>query len=89
MVPRKQHRYIFWQNIVSPHQVALLEAVAHSGEVDMVLVADTAMSSDRSVGGWTALVLHDVTTIVDPLRRDVRDLVRLDGSRGRTRGEFL
>lgn len=51
--------------------------------------ADTAMSSDRSVGGWTAPVLHDVTTIVDPLRRDVRDLVRLDGSRGRTRGEFL
>lgn len=76
MVPRKQHRYIFWQNIVSPHQVALLEAVAHSGEVDVVLVADTAMSGDRTVGGWKAPVLHDVKTIISPTRAAISDLVR-------------
>jgi glycosyltransferase involved in cell wall biosynthesis len=80
VAPRKRHRCIFWQNIVSPHQAVLLEAMAHSGDVDIVLVADAAMSSDRAAGGWTAPVLHDVTTIVDPTRRDVRDLVR--GSAG-------
>ena len=84
MAPQKHHRYIFWQNIVSPHQVVLLEARAHCGEVDAVLVADTAMSGDR-----TAPVLHDVTTIVDPTGRDVRDLVRVDGSEGLTRRKFL
>lgn len=80
MVHQKQYRYVFWQNIVSPHQVALLEAVAHSGEVDVVLVADTAMSSDRTAGGWTAPVLHDVKTIISPTRAAIRDLVR--GSAG-------
>lgn len=80
MVHQKQYRYVFWQNIVSPHQVALLEAVAHSGEVDVVLVADTAMSSDRTAGGWTAPVLHDVKTIMSPTRAAICDLVR--GSAG-------
>lgn len=80
MVLRKRHRYIFWQNIVSPHQVALLEAVAHSGEVDVVLVVDMAMFSDRAAAGWTAPVLHDVKTIISPTRAAICDLVR--GSAG-------
>jgi glycosyltransferase involved in cell wall biosynthesis len=80
VVRQKHHRYIFWQNIVSPHQVALLEAMAHSGDIEVVLVADAAMSSDRTTGGWTAPVLHDMKTIISPTRAAICDLVR--GSAG-------
>lgn len=76
MVRQKYRRYVFWQNIVSPHQVMLLEVMAHSGDIEVVLVADTDMSSDRTAGGWTVPVLHDVNTIIDPTHAAICDLVR-------------
>jgi len=69
--------------------VALSEVETYSGGADVVVAVDAAMSSGRSSSGWTARILHDITTIVDPLGRDKSDLVRLDDSEGRTRGRSL
>jgi glycosyltransferase involved in cell wall biosynthesis len=49
-------RVIFWQNIVSPHQVALFNALVAQYEV--VLLVENIMTTNRSDMGWKPPSLH-------------------------------
>ncbi|MFC4426957.1 glycosyltransferase [Deinococcus navajonensis] len=68
-------RLWFWQNIVSPHQSALLQALARHPDVDEVhLIAAEAMTSERQRLGWEVPEMPGVTLTVAPSQDGVAQL---------------
>jgi glycosyltransferase involved in cell wall biosynthesis len=68
-------RLWFWQNIVSPHQSALLQALARHPDVDEVhLIAAEAMTPERQRLGWEVPEMPGVTLTVAPSQEAVAHL---------------
>lgn len=63
--PHSVVQFIFWQNIISPHQAGFIRSLAELGH-DVSLVAAVDMTADRVANGWTAPELPGVRVITDP-----------------------
>lgn len=70
--PHSQPRLVFWQNMISIHQVPLLRALALRTEV--VLVVDHEIEATRRSTGWTVPDTNGITVIVSPGRKQIASL---------------
>lgn len=68
-------RLVFWQNMVSIHQVDLLQALAEREGHQVQLVADEVVPEWRSRAGWAAPQLKAVQLVVAPSLADARQMV--------------
>lgn len=67
-------KFVFWQNIISPHQAGLLTALQQGIGVEVTLVVQEEMPAWRSNAGWTVPDLGDVRVVVDPSPSAIREL---------------
>jgi glycosyltransferase involved in cell wall biosynthesis len=66
--------FVFWQNILSPHQAPLLRSLAGLGH-DVVVVAAESMTADRLALGWGVPELGRARVVVAPGGEEVRRLI--------------
>jgi len=66
--------FVFWQNILSPHQAPFLRSLADLGH-DVTVVAAEAMTADRLALGWKVPDLGRVRLVVAPGTEEVRRLI--------------
>ena len=60
-------KLVAWQNMLSPHQQPLLNALADSSQVDkLTLIVEQEMSQERANMGWTIPDFSHLTVIVAP-----------------------
>jgi len=57
--------FVFWQNILSPHQAPFLRCLADSGH-EVTVVAAEAMTSDRLALGWNVPDLGQAHVVIGP-----------------------
>lgn len=70
-------RIVFWQNIISPHQLAYINELPRYAEV--TLVVEQEMLEERRVQGWSTPWVHpDIRVIVAPEDATLRDLIQSD-----------
>lgn len=68
--------FIFWQNIVSIHQRAFLEALAaQNTESDVILVAENEINEARTKMGWQATVPAGVAAHVKPSYNTISTII--------------
>jgi len=65
---------VFWHNILSPHQVPFMRALAASGH-DVTIVATEAMSADRLALGWVVPDTGRARVIIAPNDGEVGRLI--------------
>ena len=70
-------KFTFWANIYSPHLVPVVRSLAASGH-EVTMVAERAVSPQRSAMGWQAPELGDVRGVLGPDERAVHELVTDD-----------
>ncbi len=71
-------KLVAWQNMISPHQAPLLNALAKDPRVSSVtLVVEQELSRERAQMGWSVPELPDIEVLVAP------DLAQLDGLKAR------
>lgn len=68
-------RFVFWQNIVSPHQEAHLTALARLGH-DVVLVAERESMPSRLKMGWAVPEMRGVEIVVAPSDLRIQEQLR-------------
>ena len=66
-------KFVFWQNILSMHQVSFIEALAQRYPV--VLVAEKESLSDRTKMGWKVPVYKYANVIVSPDNNAIRIII--------------
>ncbi len=66
--------FVFWQNIISPHQAPFLRSLAEFGHEVVVIAADD-MTSDRTMLGWKVPDLGKARVVINPNLVEVRQLV--------------
>ncbi|SMP62085.1 Glycosyltransferase involved in cell wall bisynthesis [Neorhodopirellula lusitana] len=65
---------VFWQNILSPHQVPYIRELKRSGH-DVTIVADERISLSRSRMGWEAPNSGDVKVIIGPSKLETTNFI--------------
>lgn len=68
-------RFIFWQNLISPHQAPLMDRLAAHGN-EVIIVSAEALSHERRSMGWTNPELNACKVIIDPSENELRALCR-------------
>ncbi|HEY0272322.1 MAG TPA: glycosyltransferase [Chitinophaga sp.] len=66
---------IFWQNIISPHQIDFLKALSMQPGMEVTLVAEKAMSASRQKMGWSVKEHGKVVTVIQPAAEQVTALL--------------
>lgn len=66
-------QFVFWQNIISPHQSSFLNALSRWSEV--ILVVEREMDVERSAQKWEIPSLPNIRIIVGPTAREVKQLL--------------
>ena len=66
--------FVFWQNIISPHQAPFLRSLADFGH-DVVVMAADDMTPDRTMLGWKVPDLGKARVVINPNLVEVRQLV--------------
>lgn len=67
-------KLIFWQNIVSPHQVDLLQELAKIH--DVTLIVEKKIDSYRSKQSWSTNVPENINLLINPSLSDVVSIVK-------------
>ncbi|MBC7553605.1 MAG: glycosyltransferase [Taibaiella sp.] len=68
--------FVFWQNMVSIHQKAFLEALAaHNGTTHVILVVQELISANRKNMGWDVPTLAGVKIVAAPGNSEAGELV--------------
>ncbi len=68
--------FVFWQNIISIHQSAFLEALAkQQGVGKVMLVVEHELTPVRKSMGWETPELNGVEVVMSPSDRQVTDIV--------------
>ena len=67
-------QFIFWQNIVSPHQGSFLRALRGAGH-EVTVVVPELMSVELLAVGWKAPDLGDVKIVLAPNAAEIRQLI--------------
>ena len=67
--------FIFWQNIISPHQAPFIRALSLAGH-EVTYVTAEIMTADRSDLGWEVPDLGKARLVIAPTRNDVLHLVK-------------
>lgn len=68
--------FVFWQNIISIHQKAFLEALCRQeGVGEVILVASHDITHYRKTMGWEVPELKGITIIVSPTTAEAKELV--------------
>ncbi|MHB9131979.1 MAG: glycosyltransferase [Armatimonadota bacterium] len=68
-------RLVLWMNIVSPHQSAVIRALADRVK-EVVLVASEEMTADRTAVGWQAPDLGKADVVIAPSKAEISILSR-------------
>lgn len=68
-------RLIFWQNIPSIHQLALLREVAYVSKARVSLVVEKEISERRKKQGWSFEEMENVEVVVAPSTQEIRDFL--------------
>lgn len=63
-LPAGLRRIVFWQPIVSPHQVDFLEALAAAVPCEVILAAESGLPAERVLQGWRHAP-HERVRVVD------------------------
>lgn len=66
--------FVFWQNILSPHQAPFLRALAEKGH-EVTVVATEAMTPDRRALGWAVPDTGRCKIILAPGPEEIRQIV--------------
>ena len=66
--------FVFWQNMISIHQSALIKALAR--EHDVLLVVQTDFEGERKSSGWTVPDMGNARILVSPGSQTVEKTVR-------------
>ncbi len=66
--------FIFWQNIISPHQSSFLRELSAIGH-DVVVVASEVMTPDRLAMGWQTPNLGRAKIIIAPDAKAIRQII--------------
>lgn len=70
-----KNRIIFWQNIPSIHQLALLREVACVSNARVALVVEKEISERRKKQGWSFGEVEGLEVVVAPSTREVREFL--------------
>lgn len=66
--------FVFWQNMLSIHQSALIKALAR--EHDVLLAVQTDFEGERRASGWTVPDMGNARVLLSPDARTVEETVR-------------
>ena len=66
---------VFWQNILSPHQVPFLRCLAELGH-EVTVITITSMTADRAALGWKAPNVGCAHVIIDPEAAEIQRLIK-------------
>lgn len=70
-------RIVFWQNIISPHQIPYIrELVTLAGVEEVVLVVSESLTEDLAKQGWVGPYTGSVTVLVKPDSKAIAQLLR-------------
>ncbi len=67
-------QFVFWHNLISPHQSPFMRVLADSGH-DVLVVATEDMSEGRRSMGWSTPALGGARIVLGPSETEVRKLV--------------
>lgn len=67
-------KFIFWQNILSPHQAPFLRELAGAGH-DVTIVTIDSMTDDRRGLGWKVPNMGCARLVIAPSEQEVRKLI--------------
>ncbi|WP_010523470.1 glycosyltransferase [Aquimarina agarivorans] len=67
-------KFIFWQNVVSIHQVPFLKSLSSSNEV--VLIVEKEIDEFRQNQGWTIPELGNIKLIIHPTDMDIDHIIK-------------
>lgn len=67
--------YVFWQNVLSIHQSALIKAL--SKEHDVILVVEKAIANHRLKEGWGMPSMGEATIIVAPNNDRIEEILNI------------
>lgn len=70
-------KLIFWQNIISPHQVDLLTTLALQGD-DITLIVEKEIDKFRADGNWSLNTPSNIKLIVSPNDEVIRESLDID-----------
>ena len=70
--------FVFWQNIISPHQNDFLISLAATPNCVVKLVVERKFDEDRINMGWEKPILDNVEVIVEPSDDIIKDLLASD-----------
>ena len=70
--------FVFWQNIISPHQASFLRALAEMGH-EVTVVAAEVMTANRLAMGWQAPDLGRCKIILAPSPEEIRRITEAGG----------
>lgn len=66
--------FVFWQNMLSIHQSALIKALARTH--DVLLVVQTDFEGERQASGWTVPDMGNARVLASPSRQEAEETVR-------------
>lgn len=69
---------IFWQNILSPHQMPYIQALAKQGH-DVTVVVETILTEDRIQLGWKPVKTDGIRVIQKPDHTEIEKIVKNEG----------
>lgn len=67
-------KFVFWQNIISPHQSSFVRSLAERGH-DVTVVAPTTTTPELQATGWTVPDLGRARVVIGPDERSIDSLV--------------
>ena len=73
------NKIVFWQNIISPHQVDLLAALAEKGN-HVLLVVEEEVDSFRKTSGWSTHVPDNIDLVISPDNSTIDILISDDSA---------
>lgn len=68
-------RYVFWQNIPSLHQSAVIRALAEQYDKEIVLVTESDVPAWRISMGWQRPVFGKARIVISPTGGDLKEIV--------------
>ena len=72
---RMAQQIIFWQNIPSIHQSALIRNFANFSDYEVVLICEQDISAERRSLGWQIPDYGNAEVIISPKDKTIRDLI--------------
>ena len=67
-------QFVFWQNMISIHQSALIKALAR--EHGVLLAVQTDFEGERESSGWTVPDMGNARILISPDARTVEETLR-------------